>query len=72
MEVPRLRLDEDAVPVAVADVLVQRIVRHAVERADLGFTEAIDIGQEQIRHLLQHPRIRLGRLILCGAGRFRD
>ena len=44
----------------------------AIERADLGFTEAIDIGQEQGRHLLQNSSVPLSRLILCGPGQFRD
>ena len=31
----------------------------AIERSYLGFTEAIDIGQEQVRHLLQNSGIPL-------------
>ena len=46
--------------------------KDAIERSYLGFTEAIGIGQEQVRHLLQNSGIPLSRLILCGAGRFRD
>jgi hypothetical protein len=44
----------------------------AIERSYLGFTEAINIGQEKGRHLLQNSGIPLRRLILCGAGRLRD
>ncbi|WP_249166379.1 hypothetical protein [Bradyrhizobium sp. JYMT SZCCT0428] len=46
--------------------------KDAIERSYLGFTEAIDIGQEQGRHLLQNSGIPLRRLILGGAGPFRD
>ncbi|WP_312017513.1 hypothetical protein [Bradyrhizobium sp. AUGA SZCCT0431] len=46
--------------------------KDAIERSYLGFTEAIDVGQEQGRHLLQNSGIPLSRLILCGAGQFRD
>ena len=44
----------------------------AIERADLGFTEAINVGQEEVRHLLQNSRVPLRRRIDCGAGEFRD
>ena len=43
-----------------------------IEGTYLGFTEAIDIGQEKVRHLPQNSGIPLRRLILCGAGQFRD
>jgi hypothetical protein len=43
-----------------------------VEDTYLGFAEAIDIGQEKGRNLLQNSGIPLCRLILCGAGQFRD